>query len=66
MKITLNGKLREIADAWSLEQLLEANSFGNKRVAVEINRQIISRSLHGEHMINVGDHVEIVHVIGGG
>ncbi len=66
MKITLNGEVHDIADALTLEQLLEANDFGGKRVAVEINRQIIPRSLHGEQVIKVGDRVEIVHAIGGG
>ena len=66
MKITLNGEIHDVADALTLEQLLEANSFGGKRVAVEINRQIIPRSLHGEHLIKRNDYIEIVHAIGGG
>lgn len=66
MKITLNGEAHDIAEALTLEQLLEANDFGGKRVAVEINRQIIPRSLHGKHVITEGDRIEIVHAIGGG
>ncbi len=66
MKITLNGETHDIADALTLEQLLEANAFGGKRVAVEVNRQIIPRSLYGERVIKSGDRVEIVHAIGGG
>lgn len=66
MKITLDGEAHDIADALTLEQLLEANDFGGKRVAVEIKRQIIPRSLHGEHVINADNRVEIVHAIEGG
>lgn len=66
MKITLNGEAHDIADALTLEQLLEANDFAGKRVAVEINRAVISRSLHERHVIKEGDRIEIIHAIGGG
>lgn len=66
MKITLNGNEQEIGDEMSLLELLESSGFQGKRVAVEINRQIVPRSLHAERRIHAGDRVEIVHAIGGG
>ncbi len=66
MNITLNGDIHDVADPLTLEMLLEANGFGGKRVAVEINRQIIPRSQYGAHAIHSGDRIEIVHAIGGG
>ncbi len=66
MKITLNGDCHDVPEALTLEMLLQANGFGGKRVAVEINRQIIPRSMHSEHAIQAGDRIEIVHAIGGG
>ncbi|MGB0133591.1 sulfur carrier protein ThiS [Dokdonella sp.] len=66
MKITLNGDEQEIGEEMSLLELLESSGFRGKRVAVEINRQIVPRSLHAERRINAGDRVEIVHAIGGG
>jgi sulfur carrier protein len=66
MKITLNGEDREVADALKLEALLEAGGFAEKRIAVEINRQIIPRSTFAEHELKPDDRIEIVHAIGGG
>ncbi len=66
MNITLNGDTHDVADPLTLEKLLEENGFGGKRVAVEINRQIIPRSQYAAHAIHSGDCIEIVHAIGGG
>jgi sulfur carrier protein len=66
MKITLNGEDHEVADALTLGEFLEAGGFGEKRVAVEINRQIVPRSTFAEHPLKSGDRIEIVHAIGGG
>ncbi|WP_300615923.1 sulfur carrier protein ThiS [Dokdonella sp.] len=66
MKIALNGIEREVAPATSIEQLLQDAGYGGKRVAVEINREIVPRSRHAEHRLAADDRVEIVHAIGGG
>jgi sulfur carrier protein len=66
MKIVLNGQERDIAAAISLAQLLETAGYANRRVAVEVNREIVPRSQYGERMIDAGDRVEIVHALGGG
>ncbi len=49
MKIVLNGEDREIAPATSVQQLLELAGYADRRVAIEINREIVPRSLHGSH-----------------
>lgn len=66
MKITLNGESREIAGEPTLLELLETTGFKGRRVAVEVNRRIVPRSTHAEVRIGEGDHIEIVHAIGGG
>lgn len=66
MKIALNGEEREIAPATSLLQLLREAGYADRRVAVEINREIVPRSHHAERRLQAGDRVEIVHAIGGG
>jgi thiamine biosynthesis protein ThiS len=35
-------------------------------VAVEINRAIVPRAQHAEHLVATGDVIEIVHFVGGG
>ncbi|MEP4372681.1 MAG: sulfur carrier protein ThiS [Alloalcanivorax venustensis] len=37
-----------------------------RRLAVEVNREIVPKSEHGTHTLQEGDTVEVVHAIGGG
>jgi sulfur carrier protein len=66
MQIVLNGSTRECPAHITLATLLDEAGFAQRRVAVEVNRQIVSRSQHTSHILNEGDRVEIVHAIGGG
>lgn len=66
MDIILNGETREIPDQTSAAGLLETLGLARRRLALEINREIVPRSRFDEHMIRPGDRVEIVHAIGGG
>lgn len=66
MKITLNGETRSIDDGIKLQALLDQLGFGGKRLAVEINKEIIPKSQHTDYLIKDGDNIEIVHAIGGG
>ena len=66
MKIALNGEEREVAPATSLLELLEATGHAQRRIAVEVNREIVPRSRYAEHVLAQDDRIEIVHAIGGG
>lgn len=66
MKIVLNGHEHEVAPATSVQALLETAGYAQRRVAVEINREIVPRSEHADRLLDAGDRIEIVHAIGGG
>lgn len=66
MDIILNGEPRALAAPTTLAQLLQDEGLAERRVAVEINGQIVPRSQHGEHALADGDLIEIVHALGGG
>lgn len=66
MQIFLNGKAHECVAATTVATLLDETGHGGKRVAVEVNRNIVPRSQHADHTLHDGDRVEIVHAIGGG
>ncbi len=66
MKIVLNGHERDIDPASTLAQLLDEAGYAQRRVAVEVNREIVPRSQHVIHTLSAGDRIEIVHAIGGG
>jgi len=66
MEIIVNGESRQVAEQYTVAQLLESMELVGRRLAVEINLEIVPRSTHAEHRLQPGDKVEIVHAIGGG
>lgn len=66
MDILLNGEPRTLAAPGSVLQLLQAEGLENRRVAVEVNGEIVPRSRHADWALAAGDRVEIVHALGGG
>ena len=66
MNITLNGEIKSIAEQCTISGLIEQLGLANKRLAVEVNLDIIPRSEHTSYQFKENDKVEIVHAIGGG
>ena len=66
MQILLNGENTEVSDAISVQGLIEQLELTGRRIAVEVNEDIVPRSEHAEHRLAPGDRIEIVHAIGGG
>ena len=66
MKILLNGQEKALTSATTLSALLAEMGLADRRVAVEVNREIVPRSRHAEFQLNDQDRVEIVNAIGGG
>jgi sulfur carrier protein len=66
MKIMLNGSPRDVPDNLSASELILSLGLANKRLALEINQEIVPRSTFERHIIRPEDRVEIVHAIGGG
>jgi sulfur carrier protein len=66
MKIRLNGEPRDIPEHCTAEQLVALLELTGKRLAMEVNRDIVPRSAYASHHLREGDAVEIVHAIGGG
>lgn len=66
MKIILNGEPREVAQDLTVKQLIDELGMAEGRLAVEINLEIVPRSLHADTRLNADDKVEVVHAIGGG
>lgn len=63
--ILLNGAPRTVASQ-SVQALLAELQLGGKRVAVELNMEIVPRSTYTTTLVREGDRVEIVQAIGGG
>jgi sulfur carrier protein len=66
LKISLNGAEQRIKPSTSVAALLAENGYADRRVAVEINHEIVPKSAHVQRLLHDGDNVEIVHALGGG
>ncbi len=66
MEITLNGERREIPGNLNVAGLLTHLGLRPEHVAVEINRDLVTRRRHAETPIAAGDVLEIVTLVGGG
>lgn len=66
MKIMLNGQEKSFKAPLTISALLQDMGLGERRVAVEVNREIVPRSRHGEVQLKDNDRVEVVFAIGGG
>ncbi len=66
MNVVLNGDDRQLPDQATLQWLIDDLGLAGKRLAVEVNEDIVPRSQHGDFRLSDGDRVEVVHAIGGG
>jgi len=66
MQVTINGESQTLSDGLTILGLLEQSELAGKRVAVELNENIIPKSRHGDTPLSDGDQIEIIHAIGGG
>ena len=65
MLITLNGEKRDV-EAADVAGLVRVLSLDPAKIAVEVNRALVPRSLHAETPLKDGDRVEVVQFVGGG
>lgn len=66
MEIMLNGETTQIADQCSVAEILSKLELQDKRVAVEVNQEVIPRAQHISFQLSAGDQVEIIQAVGGG
>ncbi|MGH8031719.1 MAG: sulfur carrier protein ThiS [Luteimonas sp.] len=66
MDILLNGNPLSLPDATTVQSLLTLRDLADRRVAVEVNGEIVPRGRHALHALLPDDRVEIVHALGGG
>ena len=66
VQIVLNGQIRMIEPATTLAALVATLDLGGRRMAVEINEEVVPRSEYADLVLGEGDRVEIVHAVGGG
>ena len=66
MSIVVNGRPMPIPVGCCVSDLVEALGHAGKRIAVELNGDIVPRGRYREVPLNAGDRIEIVIAVGGG
>ena len=66
MNVLINGEGRVLPEDATLQDVINLLQLQGRRLAIEINTEIVPRSLHAGHRLREGDRIEIVHAIGGG
>lgn len=66
MTIRVNGGEREVPEGATVKDLLGLLDIPPGPVAVEVNRDVVPRARHAEHVLRDGDRVEVVTLVGGG
>ena len=64
--VVINGKSRTIPAGTTVEALIAELGLGDRRVAVERNREVVPRAQHPTTVLADGDRLELVTFVGGG
>ncbi|AUB77676.1 MULTISPECIES: sulfur carrier protein ThiS [Spiribacter] len=67
-QITLyvNGEARSVPAETTVARLVESLELGQRRIAIELNGEVVPRSEHASRSLNDQDRIEIIRAIGGG
>ena len=66
IEIRVNGKVKSISDKYRMSDLVKNLKIPMKKVAIELNQEIIDKKSISKINLNKNDKIEIVHFIGGG
>ena len=66
IQIKINGKIKSIKKNLNLLNLIEKLKIPIKKVAIELNQEIVDKKKLNKLTLNKNDKIEIVHFIGGG
>ena len=66
MKLTINGKEREVHASATVTELVKELAINAPNIAVALNCQVIPKSQYPSTPVKEGDQIEIVHAVGGG
>jgi sulfur carrier protein len=66
IEIAVNGVTQKIPRGTTVARLILELGLGNRRVAVERNREVVPRDRHATCELMPGDRLELVAFVGGG
>jgi sulfur carrier protein len=66
IKIRVNGKVQSITNKSKMSDLVKNLKIPMKKVAIELNQEIVDKKNINKIILKKNDKIEIVHFIGGG
>jgi sulfur carrier protein len=66
IEVVINGETRTVVQGTTIAALIVELGLGDRRVAVERNREVVPRAQHASTEISEGDRIELVTFVGGG
>jgi thiamine biosynthesis protein ThiS len=66
MRVVINGEPQTLAHDVTIARLIDQLGLNERRIAVEVNREIVGREAYKHHSLAENDEIEIVHFVGGG
>jgi sulfur carrier protein len=66
IEVVINGQTRTILQGTTVAALIGELGLGDRRVAVERNREVVPRAEHATTVLASGDRLELVTFVGGG
>jgi len=66
MQIIVNAQPQDVSAGFTAADLVDQMGLQGRRIAMEVNREIVPRSQYAQQVFQEGDQVEVVHAIGGG
>ena len=66
VEVVVNGREMAVREGRTLRELLEELGIGTRGVAVELNREIVPKGMHGTTLLKGGDRIEVIRMVGGG
>jgi thiamine biosynthesis protein ThiS len=66
MQVTVNDEPRRLPPGATVADLVATLGLGPRRVAIEVNREIVPRATYAATVLRDGDTIEVIHFVGGG
>ena len=66
VQVIVNDEPRTLPEGATVADLVTTLGLGPRRIAVEVNLDIVPRATYGEARLRDGDRVEVIHFVGGG
>ncbi|MFN8545968.1 MAG: sulfur carrier protein ThiS [Candidatus Binatia bacterium] len=66
MQVIVNDDPRSLPDGTTVADLVASLGLGPRRIAVEVNLQVVPRATYATTPLSDGDRVEVIHFVGGG